>query len=93
MLELTKNIINEYLTNQIHEEKRIDKVQKNELINKKEKLKKDAEKRSYEKKNIKTKEKFLVDAVAYKKDIQIKAEKTQILDEDNAAGSILDMKK
>jgi len=94
LLELTKNILNQYLTNQLQEEKRVDIIHKNELIDTRHELKKNNEEKSYERKKYKIKKnRFVVEAVAYKKDIQIEAEKTQVLEQDNATGLILDRKK
>lgn len=94
MLELTKNIVNEYLTNQLQEQTRVDKIQKNELIDTKDELKKENTDKNHERKSSKIKKaKFVVEAIAYKKDIQIEAEKTQVLEQENIVGLILDKKK
>lgn len=93
MLELKKNMIDTYLTTQIQENIKVDKVQKNEEINTGKEFKKNNKNINFTRKDRKVKKVFVVNAIAYKSDIEVDAEKNQIIEADNIKGTILDKKK
>lgn len=93
MLELKKNMIDTYLTTQIQEDIKVDKVHSNEEINTGEEFDKNNHNINFTRKDQKVKKVFVVNAIAYKKDIKVDAEKNQILEADNIKGAILDKRK